>query len=218
MIGSVLISHRTNEYGERFSLPIRSIDRKGGARALAALNQSNDICWMIRRDGLWLTPQIGSWSEDRADALRVREGTAAYLAKCLNADMVRDSKSLANVTSKGRSRMMKHMMLVGWLMMLMGCTEVPTEVPAEVPEKAIMGVVRAASTPLAVLDRPAWLSTIPQSSNNDCHAGDGGDGSAFRRFRSPVPTKRSQIPEDSDHLGGERRSIGALGSGYGFEV
>ena len=42
--------------------------------------------------------------------------------------------------------------------------------------------------------------------------------SAFRRFRSPVPTKRSPIPEDSDHLGGERRSIGALGSGYGFEV
>ena len=42
--------------------------------------------------------------------------------------------------------------------------------------------------------------------------------SAFRRFRSPVPTKRSQIPEDSDHLGGERRSIGALESGYGFEV
>ncbi|WP_419166121.1 FitA-like ribbon-helix-helix domain-containing protein [Candidatus Palauibacter sp.] len=42
--------------------------------------------------------------------------------------------------------------------------------------------------------------------------------SAFRRFRSPVPTKRSPIPEDSDHLGGERRSIGALESGYGFEV
>ena len=42
--------------------------------------------------------------------------------------------------------------------------------------------------------------------------------SAFRRCRSPVPPCRSPIPEDSDHLGGERRSIGALGSGYGFEV
>ena len=37
--------------------------------------------------------------------------------------------------------------------------------------------------------------------------------SVFRRCRSPVPPCRSPIPEHADHLGEERRSIGALGVG-----
>ena len=60
-------------------------------------------------------------------------------------------------------------------------------------------------------------SRVERQDAQECVFG-GGQRSAFRRFRSPVPTRRSPIPEDSDHLGGERRSIGALGSGYGFEV
>ena len=42
--------------------------------------------------------------------------------------------------------------------------------------------------------------------------------SVFRRCRSPVPPCRSPMPEHADHPGVERRSIGALGSGYGVEV
>ena len=38
-------------------------------------------------------------------------------------------------------------------------------------------------------------------------------GAVFRRCRSPVPPCRSPIPEHADHLGEERRSIGALGVG-----
>ena len=142
----------------------------------------------------------GSPAEARASALLDSRGTAPRLCRNAVVFLAPDRTRLQEEDGRVKGQIPE---VFQWLL-----APVQSKPQSEIEWEALrlMGAGELAVRTSARLRREELLVTSY------------GSTPAFRRCRSPVPPCRSPIPEDSDHLGGERRSIGALGSGYGFEV